>query len=42
VARLKRLARLAAAAFGVLAYLWFEGVRLAPAVKRRKRRTHAS
>jgi hypothetical protein len=36
VARLKRLARLAAAAFGALVYVWVAAVRLAPRAKRRR------
>jgi len=37
VQRLKRMAKLAAAALGLAAYVWFAAVRLAPRVKRRKR-----
>ena len=36
MARLKRLVRLAAAAFGGLLYVWYAAVRLAPRAKRRR------
>jgi hypothetical protein len=39
--RIRRLLRLAAAALGVLLYLWYAAVRLAPGVKRRKRAKRA-
>jgi hypothetical protein len=37
VGRVKRVAQLALGAVGALLYVWFEAVRLAPVVKRRKR-----
>jgi hypothetical protein len=36
MARIRRLAKLAAAAFGFLLYVWYAAVRHAPDVKRRK------
>ncbi|HVR13835.1 MAG TPA: hypothetical protein VMS41_08635 [Gaiellaceae bacterium] len=39
--RIRRLLRFAAAALGVLLYLWYAAVRLAPGVKRRKRAKRA-
>jgi hypothetical protein len=36
MARIQRLAKLAAAALGLLLYVWYAAVRHAPAVKRRK------
>ena len=37
VARIKRLLKIAAAAFAFLLYVWFAAVRSLPVVKRRKR-----
>jgi hypothetical protein len=36
VARIRRLAKLATAAFGFLLYVWYAAVRNTPHVKRRK------
>jgi hypothetical protein len=36
MARIRRLVKLAAAAFGFLLYVWYAAVRHAPQVKRRK------
>jgi hypothetical protein len=36
MARIRRLAKLAAAAFGFLLYVWYAAVRHVPDVKRRK------
>jgi hypothetical protein len=40
VARIRRILKLAAAAFGFVLYVWYAAVRLAPTVKRRKRLKH--
>jgi hypothetical protein len=39
--RIRRLFKLAATTMGVLLYVWYAAVRLAPGVKRRKRARHA-
>ena len=39
--RIRRVLQLAATALGVLLYLWYAAVRLAPGVKRRKRAARA-
>jgi hypothetical protein len=41
MARLKRLLLLVTAALGFLLYVWYEAVRCAPRVKRRKRALRA-
>jgi hypothetical protein len=41
VKRIRRLLKLAATAFGVLLYVWYAAVRLAPGVKRRKQARRA-
>jgi hypothetical protein len=40
IARITRILKLAAAAFGFLLYVWFAAVRFAPLAKRRKRLKH--
>jgi hypothetical protein len=42
MARITRALKLAAAALGFVLYVWYAAVRLAPSVKRRKRRKRAS
>jgi hypothetical protein len=42
MARLRRLLKTAAAAVAFLLYVWYAAVRLAPGVKRRKRRRRAA
>ena len=39
--RIRRLFKLAVTAFGLLLYVWYAAVRLAPGVKRRKRAMRA-